>query len=59
MGIAVAVIVVVLLTAYVIGIFVLDHQRRKKGKPSLFADECEHEGKGKRLVREFRKTYKK
>ena len=59
MGIAVAVIVVVLLAAYVIGIFVLDHKRRKKGKPSLFVDECEHEGKGKRLVREFHKAYKK
>ena len=47
MGIAVAVIVVVLLAAYVIGIFVLDHKRRKKGKPSIFVDECEHKGKGK------------
>lgn len=44
---------------YVIGVIVYDIMRRKKGKPSIFADVCEEEGHGKRLVREFRKTYRK
>ncbi|MBQ7243184.1 MAG: hypothetical protein IJS52_03170 [Bacilli bacterium] len=44
---------------YVIGVIVYDVMRRKKGKPSIFADVCEEEGHGKRLVREFRKTYHK
>ena len=44
---------------YVIGVIVYDVMRRKKGKPSIFADVCEEEGHGKRLVREFRKTYRK
>ena len=56
-GAVVASIVVTGLAAYVIGIFVYDHRRRKKGAPSIFLDVCEGEGHGKRLVRDFRKKY--
>ena len=55
----VSILVVVGLSLYVIGIFVYDYRRRKNGKPSIFLDQCESEGKGKRLVREFHKAYKK
>lgn len=55
----ISVLVVALIAAYVIGIFVYDYRRRKKGAPSVFLDTCESEGHGKRLVREFRKTYSK
>ena len=58
-GTIVSVLAVVLLVAYVIGIFVMDHFRMKKGKPSIFLDVCEAEGKGRRLVKEFHKAYKK
>ena len=55
----VSILVVAGLSLYVIGIFVYDYRRRKNGKPSIFLDQCESEGKGKRLVREFHKAYKK
>ena len=58
-GTIVAVFVVVALVAYVFAIFYFDYLRRKKGKPSIFLDECESEGKGKRLVRAFHKKYGK
>lgn len=58
-GTIVAILVVIVLAAYLIGIFVYDYARRKKGAPSIFLDQCESEGKGKRLVREFRKKYGK
>ena len=54
-----AIVIVSAIVLYVIGIFVYDARRRKAGKPSLFLDECESEGRGKRLVREFRKMKKK
>ncbi len=55
----VSILVVAGLSLYVIGIFVYDYRRRKSGKPSIFLDQCESEGKGKRLIREFHKAYKK
>ena len=55
----VSILVVAGLSLYVIGIFVYDYRRRKNGKPSIFLDQCESEGKCKRLVREFHKAYKK
>ena len=58
-GTIVSIIIVAALVAYVIGIFVYDARRRSKGKPSVFVDVCESEGHGKRLVKEFRKTYRK
>lgn len=59
LGTIISVIVVALIAAYIIGIFVYDHFRKKRGAPSIFLDACESEGHGKRLVREFRKKYKK
>lgn len=58
-GTIVAILVVVALAAYLIGIFVYDHFRRKRGAPSILLDECESEGRGKRLVRQFQKKYGK
>lgn len=58
-GTIVSILVVVLLALYVIGIFVYDYKRRKKGAPSIFVDACESEGHGKRLVKAFRKAYPK
>ncbi len=58
-GVIAAIIIVSFLTVYVLGIFVYDYRRRKKGKPSVFVDTCESEGHGKRLVKQFRKTYRK
>ena len=57
MGTFAAVIAVVLLASYVIGVFVFDFVRRKKGKPSIFLDACESEGHGKRLIRQYRRKY--
>ena len=57
MGTLVAILSVILLSAYVIGIFVYDWRRRKKGVPSIFLDSCQAEGRGKRLVRQFQKKY--
>lgn len=54
-----AIIIVSVLVLYVIGIFVYDGRRKKKGMPSLFLDECDSEGRGKRLVREFHKMKSK
>ena len=51
----VAIIICTLLGLYVIGIFVYDAIKRKKGAPSIFVDVCESEGKGKRLLRQYRK----
>ena len=50
-----AILIVILASAYVIGVFVWDYRRRKQGKPSVFLDTCESEGRGKRLVRQFHK----
>ena len=54
---AIASIIVALLVLYVVGIFVYDYRRRKKGKPSLFVDVCESEDRGSRLVKAYRKRY--
>lgn len=59
MGTFVAIVAIVVLACYIVGIFVWDYRRRKRGVPSIFVDACESEGHGKRLVREFRKAYKK
>ncbi len=58
-GTIVAVVVVALLAAYILGIFVYDYKRRKRGAPSIFVDQCESEGHGKRLVRLYQKKYGK
>ena len=58
-GIVVSVLVVIGLVAYVFAIFFFDHLRRKQGKPSVFLDKCEAEGRGKRLVRAYQKKYGK
>ena len=58
-GIIAAVLIVALIVAWVVGIFVYDSIRRKKGAPSLFVDVCEEEGRGKRLLRDYRKRYPK
>ena len=57
MGNVVAIILVSLLAAYIVGIFVWDARRRKKGTPSIFLDVCESEGHGRRLVKDYRKRY--
>ena len=54
-----AIITIVLIVAYVIGIFVIDYKRRHHGKPSIFADTCGCGGHGSRLVRQFRKAHPK
>ena len=58
-GTIVAIILVALLGAYVIGIFVWDGLRKKKGIPSIFLDACESEGHGKRLIKSYHKAYGK
>ena len=58
-GIIVSVLAVIGLVAYIFAIFFFDHLRRKQGKPSVFLDECESEGRGKRLVRAYQKKYGK
>ena len=59
LGYIAAGLIVALIVAYVIGVFVWDGKRRKKGKPSIFLDACESEGRGKRLIKDFRKAYPK
>lgn len=58
-GTIVSILVVSLLAIYVLGIFVYDHFRKKKGAPSIFLGECESEGHGKRLIRQYHKAYGK
>ena len=59
LGIVVTIVLLSLLIAYVIGIFVYDYKRRKKGKVSIFLDtcSCHHEGSAKRLLKAYRKQY--
>ena len=59
LGIVVTIILLSLLIAYVIGIFVYDYKRRKKGKVSIFlvTCSCHHEGSAKRLLKAYRKQY--
>ena len=59
LGIVVTIVLLSLLIAYVIGIFVYDYKRRKKGKVSIFLDtcSCHHEGSTKRLLKAYRKQY--
>ena len=59
MGNVLAWIIVSLIALWVVGIFVYDGIRRKKGTPSIFVDVCESEGKGKRLLKDYRKAYSK
>ena len=58
-GIFVSVLIVAFAILYVIGVLVLDARRRAKGRPSIFLDECESEGHGRRLVRDYHKKYGK
>lgn len=55
------VILLSLLIIYIIGIFVYDYKRRKKGKVSIFLEtcSCHHEGSAKRLLKAYRKEYGK
>lgn len=48
-----------LVIAYVIGIFVYDAKRRKRGKVSIFMEtcSCHHEGGAKRILKAYRKQY--
>ena len=57
LGIILSVIIVTGIVSYVIAIFVYDHFRKKSGKPSIFLDQCESEGHGRRLVKSFHKKY--
>ena len=59
LGIVVTIVLLSLLITYVIGIFVYDYKRRKKGKVSIFLDtcSCHHEGSAKRLLKAYRKQY--
>lgn len=59
LGIVVTIVLLSLLIAYVVGIFVYDYKRRKKGKVSIFLDtcSCHHEGSAKRLLKAYRKQY--
>ena len=57
LGIILSVIIVTGIVSYVIAIFVYDHFRKKRGKPSIFLDQCESEGHGRRLVKAFHKKY--
>ena len=59
MGNVLAWIIISLIALWVVGIFVYDGIRRKKGAPSIFVDVCESEGKGKRLLKDYRKAYSK
>ena len=61
LGIIVTIILLTILVSYVIGIFIYDYKRRKKGKVSIFVDSCSchHEGNGKRLLKAYRKKYGK
>lgn len=55
----VAILIVTGVSLYVVGIFVYDHRRKKKGMPSVFVDVCESEGHGQRLVKDYHKLYGK
>ena len=59
LGIVVTSVLLSLLIAYVIGIFVYDYKRRKKGKVSIFLDtcSCHREGSAKRLLKAYRRQY--
>ena len=59
LGTLVAVLVVIGLAVYLFLVYFFDYLRRKKGAPSIFVDQCESEGRGKRLVREYQKKYGK
>lgn len=53
------IVLVSLVVIYVIGIFVYDALRRKKGKVSIFAEtcSCHHAGSKNRLLKEYRKKF--
>ena len=53
------VVLLTLLISYIIGIFVYDALRRKKGKVSVFLEtcSCHHDGSAKRILKAYRKQY--
>ena len=53
------VVLLTLIILYVIGIFVYDARRRKRGKVSIFLEtcSCHHSGSAKRLLKAYRKKY--
>ena len=59
LGIITTIVLLSLLIAYVIGIFLYDARRRKKGKVSIFLEtcSCHHEGGAKRIMKAYRKKY--
>ena len=59
LGIITTIVCLVLIVCYVIGIFVYDALRRKKGRVSIFAEtcSCHHEGSAKRIMKAYRKQY--
>ncbi len=59
LGIISTIVLLSLVIAYVIGIFVYDARRRKKGKVSVFLEtcSCHHEGSAKRIMKAYRKQY--
>lgn len=59
LGIITTIVLLTLIIAYVVGIFVYDARRRKKGKVSIFAEtcSCHHEGSAKRIMKAYRKKY--
>lgn len=59
LGIITTIVILTIIISYVIGIFVYDALRRKKGKVSIFLDtcSCHHDGASKRLLKEYRKKY--
>lgn len=53
------VVLLTLLISYIIGIFVYDALRRKKGKVSVFLEtcSCHHDGSAKRILKAYHKQY--
>ncbi len=61
LGIITTVVLLTIIVLYVIGIFVYDARRKKKGQVSIFLEtcSCHHSGSGKRLLRAYHKKYGK
>ncbi len=59
LGIISTVVLLTLIIAYIVGIFVYNARRKKKGKVSIFLEtcSCHHEGGSKRLLKEYHKKY--
>lgn len=59
LGIISTIVLLTIIIGYVIGIFVYDAYKRKKGKVSIFLEtcSCHHEGSAKRILKAYRKQY--